>query len=137
MKRYIYIINTYKYCSTDVCVPISKLSEIIPAAEEIVLNSYARDLGYGFLGHVGDGNFHIFMPVNDATVAELKEVSTKVAHLALDLGGTCTGEHGVGLGKRSVMAKERGDRAIELMRSIKNVIDPKGLMNPNKILPKI
>ena len=122
------------YFSTDVCVPISKLSEIISASEEIVQNSYAKEMSYGFLGHVGDGNFHIFMPVNDETFDELKEVSHKVAQLALSLGGTCTGEHGVGLGKKSVLIEERGNRAIELMKGIKSVVDPKGLMNPSKII---
>ena len=64
----------------------------------------------------------------------LKEVSLKVGNCALELGGTCTGEHGVGLGKRNLLQKERGHPAIKLMKSIKYVIDPKGLMNPNKIL---
>ena len=66
------------FASTDVCVPISKLGEIISASEEIVNNSYARDLAYGFLGHVGDGNFHIFMPVNDEKFQELKAEFWKV-----------------------------------------------------------
>ena len=65
--------------STDVCVPISQLSTIIEDAEEIVRNSYANDLMYGFLGHVGDGNFHIFLPVNDEHFDRLKEISNSVA----------------------------------------------------------
>ena len=59
----------------------------------------------------------------------------KVAHLALELGGTCTGEHGVGIGKKIILSSERGLPAINLMKSIKSVIDPKNLMNPNKVLP--
>ncbi|CBY32764.1 unnamed protein product [Oikopleura dioica] len=120
--------------STDVCVPISKLDEMIKAAEKIMKGTYAEDI-FAFLGHVGDGNFHIFIPVNDETFSELNEISHKVGLAALELGGTCTGEHGVGIGKQQLMALERGAVALDLMKTIKKSVDEKNLMNPGKVIP--
>ena len=71
----------------------------------------------------------------DDTFAELKEISHKVAMVALELGGTCTGEHGVGLGKQQLMSLERGPVAINLMKTIKSSIDEKNIMNPGKVIP--
>jgi D-lactate dehydrogenase (cytochrome) len=74
-------------------------------------------------------------PILDETFSELKEISHKVGLAALELGGTCTGEHGVGLGKQQLMALERGDVAVDLMKTIKKSIDEKNLMNPGKVIP--
>lgn len=119
---------------TDVTVPISRL----PAA---VADAYAalEELGLvGYLvGHVGDGNFHlsVFYPPEDAgAAARVERLSHRLVTHALSLGGTATGEHGVGLRKRKYMAAEHG-AALGVMREIKRALDPAGIMNPGKKLP--
>lgn len=119
--------------STDVCVPISRLPEIITRSKEEI--SKAGVCG-PIVGHVGDGNFHVFFPVDHDNVAELQkvqEVSKKMALMALDMDGTCTGEHGIGQGKRGLLLKEIGETGIQVMRQIKDTLDPKGIMNPTKV----
>jgi len=119
--------------ATDVCVPIDKLDEMISRAAEILDNSYAKGQ-YGMLGHVGDGNFHIILPVNELLREELKAVSTQITTVALDLNGTCTGEHGIGLGKKAALKRELGLGTIETMQAIKSALDPTNLLNPGKVL---
>ena len=90
------------------------------------------------LGHVGDGNFHVYLlfdPDNKDEYKVCKEVAYRMASRALDFGGTCTGEHGVGTGKVSLVQAMVGDVGINTMWAIKNAIDPKAIMNPGKVLP--
>ncbi|XP_077516883.1 putative D-lactate dehydrogenase, mitochondrial [Amblyomma americanum] len=124
--------NTRCYV-TDVCVPISRLPALVAAAKEDI----ARHGILGtVVGHVGDGNFHtmmLFDPGDPKEYATIKEVADKLATRALDLDGTSTGEHGIGLGKRSLLVRELGETGISLMRTLKSALDPKGLMNPGKL----
>jgi D-lactate dehydrogenase (cytochrome) len=120
--------------STDVCVPISRLAEcIVETKEEISLASFPVPL----VGHVGDGNFHLLMVIDPQSASELDEaqqINRSLVERALRLGGTCSGEHGVGIGKQRWMQLEHGD-ALAAMRAIKRALDPRGLMNPGKVLP--
>jgi D-lactate dehydrogenase (cytochrome) len=116
----------------DAAVPISAYPEMVVFAQDQV--DAHRVIGYVF-GHAGDGNLHVVMvgdPENSVEWAALEAVNEAIVERAVKQGGTCTGEHGVGLGKRKFMTLEHGD-AYLLMRQIKNLIDPKGLMNPDKI----
>jgi D-lactate dehydrogenase (cytochrome) len=122
---------------TDVCVPISKLADAIAQAQAAVNQA---GLLAPILGHVGDGNFHIFFvldPHQPEQWLAAERVSAAVIDHALSVGGTCTGEHGIGLGKREALLQEHGAVAVEVMRSLKGTLDPKGLMNPDKIFPEI
>ena len=88
------------------------------------------------LGHVGDGNFHLVLLVDRADPAEVAKVdgvNERLVRRALRMGGTCTGEHGVGLGKQEFLLEEAGTAGVELMRQIKRTLDPKGILNPGKI----
>lgn len=121
---------------TDVCVPISRLPESILRARELLDNS---GLIAPIVGHVGDGNFHTSMLVDASNPDEIHKAEAlahEIARLAISLGGTCSGEHGIGLGKIDLMVEEHGAEAIDLMIRIKQMIDPKNLMNPGKILPQ-
>lgn len=87
------------------------------------------------VGHVGDGNFHVLLLVdtnNDEELKKAEEILERLAVRAIEMGGTCTGEHGIGQGKRKYMQKEHGT-AIGVMQAIKQAIDPRGIMNPGKI----
>ena len=117
---------------TDVCVPISRLAECIAKTKARLATS---DLVPSILGHVGDGNFHVVFPLepnNTDELAEAQRLSDQIVDIALEMDGTCTGEHGVGVGKRNALAKEHGE-AVDLMRAIKHALDPQNLMNPGKI----
>jgi D-lactate dehydrogenase (cytochrome) len=120
--------------STDVCVPISRLAECVRAtAEEIARASMPIPL----FGHVGDGNFHLVILVDPESAADMEEAKALNARLvqrALAMEGTCTGEHGVGLGKQGSLRAELGDDMIGLMRDIKKLFDPDNLMNPGKVV---
>lgn len=96
------------------------------------------DLLGPILGHVGDGNFHVFLlfdPEKPEEYKTCKEISHRMAFRALELGGTCTGEHGIGTGKIGLLQSQMGDVGIDAMWAIKNAFDPKGIMNPGKMLP--
>jgi D-lactate dehydrogenase (cytochrome) len=87
-------------------------------------------------GHVGDGNFHCLIPVRPDVPADLEEAKAfneRLVNRALEMEGTCTGEHGIGLGKRGWLRKELGD-AVDLMAAIKHTLDPDNLMNPGKVI---
>ena len=119
--------------TTDVCVPISKLAEAVVGAKE---TAKATGLLSCIVGHVGDGNFHclIVIPDNDpAALEQAWELDKKIVAQGLALGGTCSGEHGVGLGKREFLEMEHGMEALAVMRGIKQSLDPKGILNPGKI----
>lgn len=119
--------------ATDVCVPISRLAECIRATREDVA---AAGLLAPIVGHVGDGNFHLLMLIDPDRPEELeqaKALNKRLVRRAIAMGGTCTGEHGVGLGKMESLAEEAGE-AIELMAAIKRTLDPNGIMNPGKVV---
>jgi D-lactate dehydrogenase (cytochrome) len=118
---------------TDVCVPISRLAECILDTRR---DLQSTPLVAPLVGHVGDGNFHLNIIVNAGDPSELAEVKAfneRLVRRALALGGTCTGEHGIGLGKIEYLEAEHGD-AVAVMRAIKRALDPDGRMNPGKML---
>jgi D-lactate dehydrogenase (cytochrome) len=118
---------------TDVCVPISRLAECIVSTEQDLASS---SIPTPIIGHAGDGNFHVAMvlnPNNPKELAEATRLNQRLTERALALDGTCTGEHGVGLGKINSLVAEHGE-ALHVMRAIKQAIDPQNIMNPGKIL---
>ena len=120
---------------TDVCVPISNLAECIM---ETRADIDASGLLAPIVGHVGDGNFHltfILDPDDAQELARAEGVNERMVARALDMGGTCTGEHGIGYGKIKFLNREHGGEAVSVMRRIKQALDPANLMNPGKILP--
>ena len=117
---------------TDVCVPVSQLAECIRRTKADLVGCLVPA---PLFGHVGDGNFHVVFPImpgNDAELAEVKSLGAKMVDHALALGGTCTGEHGIGIGKIDALRKEHGS-AVDTMRAIKSALDPNNLMNPGKL----
>jgi D-lactate dehydrogenase (cytochrome) len=122
-----------KGIATDVCVPISRLAECVTAAQ-----AKAAELGLlsPIVGHVGDGNFHCSLLVDMEDEGELARADEFIGwlnELAISMDGTCTGEHGIGQGKRPYLQKELGP-ATKVMAAIKAALDPEGIMNPGKIL---
>jgi D-lactate dehydrogenase (cytochrome) len=120
--------------ATDVCVPISRLAECVTATQhDIVANRLVAPI----VGHVGDGNFHVAIVVDMDDRDEVKAVEGLIERLterALEMEGTCTGEHGVGQGKMKYLEPEHGKPALEAMRAIKRALDPDDIMNPGKIV---
>jgi D-lactate dehydrogenase (cytochrome) len=119
--------------TTDVCVPISRLAECIL---ETRADLQATALLAPLVGHVGDGNFHLIFvldPNRQEDFAEAKRINARLVHRALAMGGTCTGEHGVGIGKMDYLAEEHGE-ALEVMKAIKRALDPENRMNPGKMI---
>jgi D-lactate dehydrogenase (cytochrome) len=119
--------------STDTCVPISRLAEIIDIS---VADAQASGIPYWIVGHVGDGNFHLSYlldPNDPAEAAAVEAMSERMVHRALQMDGTCTGEHGIGLHKMGYLLDEAGPVAVEMMRNIKRTLDPKNILNPGKI----
>ncbi|AZG07533.1 FAD-binding protein [Pigmentiphaga sp. H8] len=121
--------------STDVCVPISRLADCIRETNaDLAQASFPTCV----VGHVGDGNFHVQMlldPDSQAEWAEAETINRRMVRRALDMDGTCTGEHGVGLHKMQFLAEEHGEDALALMRQVKQAFDPLNILNPGKILP--
>jgi D-lactate dehydrogenase (cytochrome) len=118
--------------TTDVCVPLSALAECIVATQEDIVR---EGLFAPIVGHVGDGNFHtcLILDTNDPAEVERGEAfHARLVHRALALGGTSTGEHGVGYGKARFLREEHGDEAVEMMLAIKHALDPDGIFNPGK-----
>ena len=121
--------------STDVCVPISRLAECVHETMEDV-KDYINPVP--LLGHIGDGNFHLMFLIDPAKPEETelaKQFNRRLVERALKMEGTCTGEHGIGMGKIDSMRLELGDDMMDLMRDIKHVFDPHNLMNPGKVVP--
>jgi D-lactate dehydrogenase (cytochrome) len=119
----------------DVTVPISRLPEAIRVAKELEAE---HDIPIPCFGHVGDGNVHYLILAEDTpesqTLAE--ELYGKIVERAIEMGGTATGEHGVGLGKRSYMELEHGEAGVEAMRRVKAALDPNDILNPGKMFPE-
>ncbi|MBB4266239.1 FAD-binding oxidoreductase [Roseospira visakhapatnamensis] len=123
-----------KGVSSDVCVPISRLADCIEETQRDLAASPATTT---LVGHVGDGNFHVqfvFDPDNAEEIAEAKRLNQRIVERALAMDGTCTGEHGVGLGKKAYLAVEHGAEGLALMRAVKQALDPLGIMNPGKMV---
>jgi D-lactate dehydrogenase (cytochrome) len=119
--------------TTDTCVPISRLAECLL---ETIDEADAAGLPYFVVGHVGDGNFHVGYLIDPAKPEErelAESLNLKLVSRAIRLEGTCTGEHGIGLHKMGFLLDEAGPGAVALMRSIKQALDPKNIMNPGKI----
>jgi D-lactate dehydrogenase (cytochrome) len=122
----------HNHFTTDAIVPISRLTELIVGAKEDISES---GLTAPIVGHVGDGNFHtvILVPPDEDGWKRAWALDRKIVGRALSLGGSCSGEHGVGLGKREFLEAEHGADALAVMRGIKAALDPKGIMNPGKM----
>ena len=119
--------------TTDTCVPISRLAEIMNAS---VLDVEATGLPYFVVGHVGDGNFHVGYLIDPQIPSEREAAETlsqRMVEHALRLEGTCTGEHGIGLHKQAFLIEEAGVGAVAVMRLLKQALDPHNIMNPGKI----
>jgi D-lactate dehydrogenase (cytochrome) len=119
--------------TTDVCVPISRLAECILETKKDLA---ASSLTVPLVGHAGDGNFHLMYLVdvnNQAEIDEARRLNERMVMRALAMGGTCTGEHGVGYGKMKYLEAEHGE-GLKVMRAIKQTLDPHNLMNPGKIV---
>jgi D-lactate dehydrogenase (cytochrome) len=123
-----------KIMVTDVCVPLSELAGAITYAREQI---EAAGVEGGLLGHVGDGNFHALLlvdPTNRDDLDKAERVNANLVDYALRCGGTCTGEHGVGVGKLKYLRREHGE-ALDLMKQVKQLFDPHNILNPGKKLP--
>jgi len=121
--------------TTDICVPISALEEAILGARRDIAES---GLTAPIVGHVGDGNFHaaiLVRPGDEEALARAWALDRKIVTRGLALGGTCSGEHGIGIHKREFLEAEHGAAALAVMRTIKAALDPKGILNPGKLLP--
>ena len=126
------LINNGRVYSTDVCLPISNITECVNFAEE---QTKKLGLRAPMVGHLGDGNFHVILPYDpkeEGTYNKIRDFSDLLIKKTLDLNGTITGEHGVGLHKKSYLLQEHGD-CIPLMKCIKRSIDQNNIMNPGKI----
>ncbi|WEN41351.1 putative FAD-linked oxidoreductase [Thauera sp. GDN1] len=120
--------------TTDVCVPISALAECVAATRADI---DATGLIAPIVGHVGDGNFHAIIlvdPEDEAENAQAEALNRRIVERALAMGGTCTGEHGIGIGKQAFLVQEHGE-AVDFMRAIKQALDPHNLLNPGKVVP--
>ena len=122
-----------KSIATDVCVPISRLCDCIEQTQRAIEES---GLTAPIVGHVGDGNFHVLMIFDPDAADErsrAKALSERIVEIALSMEGSCTGEHGIGIGKKAHLLTEHG-AAVEVMRQIKRTLDPDGIMNPEKVI---
>ncbi|KAJ7212952.1 FAD-linked oxidase-like protein [Mycena pura] len=119
--------------TTDVCVPVSKLPELVYETKKDIA---AAGLPSMLVGHAGDGNFHaLLLYASDAELAVAQVIADRLVKRALALDGTCTGEHGVGVYKKQYLVEELGPGTVELMKKIKRTVDPLGLFNPGKLYP--
>lgn len=121
-----------KAFTTDVCVPISRLADAVLAAREDIDASFVMGK---IIGHVGDGNFHVgylIKPEIPEELAEAERLAERLYQRAMDMGGTFSGEHGIGISKLKYLRREHGD-AVDMMNAIKAALDPKGIMNPGKL----
>lgn len=119
----------------DTCVPISCYAQMVQKAKDAVLREGATGF---FWGHAGDGNLHLglmYDPADPSATASVERVNRTVVQHSIAAGGTCTGEHGVGIGKLPFLESEHG-KALDYMRRLKHALDPKGILNPGKVLPE-
>ncbi|KAJ3561702.1 hypothetical protein NP233_g10031 [Leucocoprinus birnbaumii] len=120
--------------TTDVCVPVSKLPQLVYETKQDLSEA---GLHSTIVGHVGDGNFHALMLFqNDDELKRVEDAVHRLVHRAINLDGTCTGEHGVGVGKKEYLVEELGEGTVELMRTIKRAVDPLNILNPGKLYPE-
>jgi len=125
-----------KTYATDVCVPISRLADCIRETRADVKKS--TSIPSFLVGHIGDGNFHyafLIDPDEPGEFDQVQELSGRMVQRAIEMGGTCTGEHGVGIGKQKYLELEFGPEAVALMRTLKSAMDPNNILNPGKLLP--
>ncbi|KAI9209584.1 uncharacterized protein BJ171DRAFT_453730 [Polychytrium aggregatum] len=127
--------NSVSILTTDVCVPPSHLAEILEITKKDLVES---NLIGSIVAHAGDGNFHVFLLTDKLhrdqdQLRRVEEFRDRMAKRALAMDGTVTGEHGIGKGKMKLLVEELGENAIELMRKIKDAVDPNGIMNPGKV----
>jgi D-lactate dehydrogenase (cytochrome) len=124
---------------TDVCVPQSQLAEVVSATKvELKDRLESRGIPAPIVAHTLDGNFHAFIIIDTDSSEEMDlahDVAHNMVHRAIDAGGSCTGEHGIGTGKIEYLEHELGLPAVQMMMSIKNALDPNNIMNPSKVLP--
>jgi len=116
-------------------VPISRLAECVLATQADLAEA---PFPVTILGHVGDGNFHVVYvldPDDPGEVAAATRLNERMVARALAMGGTCSGEHGVGIGKRDALLAQAGPEAVATMRALKQALDPRGILNPGKVLP--
>ncbi|KAF7359262.1 D-lactate dehydrogenase [cytochrome], mitochondrial [Mycena sanguinolenta] len=119
--------------TTDVCVPVSRLPQLVLETKRDLAKA---GLNSTIVGHVGDGNFHALILFRDDKELEaVSEAVHRLVHRALALDGTCTGEHGVGVGKKEYLAQELGQGTVDLMKRVKKAVDPYNIMNPGKLYP--
>jgi D-lactate dehydrogenase (cytochrome) len=120
---------------TDACVPLSKFAEIITATAKDVKDF---NLVGPCFGHAGDGNFHCILPIvegdDDEYIAKVHKVNDNLIRRTIDVGGTCTGEHGIGYGKLKYLYRQYGEGGIKFMKEVKKGIDPNNIMNPGKVV---
>lgn len=119
--------------STDAAVPLSKLAAAVAIAEKILQES---EFSFSILGHVADGNFHTFIitdPTKPEQLDEIRQLTHKTTSAIIAMGGTCTGEHGIGAGKIDSLLEEAGESSVAVMKAIKTALDPHGILNPGKI----
>jgi len=119
---------------TDVCVPISRLADCIRETKADLAVTYLKA---PLVGHVGDGNFHLILLVDrhdPKEIAEAERLNDRLVRRAISMGGTSTGEHGIGSGKIGYLEVEHGREGVDLMRALKRAIDPQNIMNPGKIV---
>jgi D-lactate dehydrogenase (cytochrome) len=122
-----------KCWTTDVCVPVSRLPQLVHETKQDLKKAGIKST---IVGHVGDGNFHaLLLFKTDEELATVSDAVHRIVERALALDGTCTGEHGVGIGKREYLIEELGAGTVALMRHVKESIDPLGLFNPGKLYP--
>ncbi|SIT11962.1 FAD-binding oxidoreductase [Insolitispirillum peregrinum] len=122
-----------KGISSDTCVPISRLADCVIETKHDLQQSFLKST---MVGHVGDGNFHVLFlvdPDSPQDIAEAKRLNSRLVMRAIEMDGTCTGEHGIGHGKRDYLTHELGD-AMDVMRAVKAALDPQNLFNPGKII---
>ena len=130
----IHIYPGKRIVSTDMAVPLSALAKAVEACNEILST---HDFPFSIFGHVADGNFHCLIitdPSNPNELTDIREITHSLASKIIAMNGTCTGEHGIGMGKIESLVEETGENAVALMRNIKNAMDPNGILNPGKVL---
>ena len=120
--------------TSDICVPVSRLAQCIAETQGDLERA---TMPWGVVGHVGDGNFHavfIIDPDSEAELAEAEAINERIVRRAIAMEGTCTGEHGIGMGKMGYLESEFGTAGVAAMRAVKAALDPQGIMNPGKVV---